>query len=109
MPRNIVPAMFGGDSSEMQWCSTCRIEHERWVMKCVVVNGSRPGDPTATSPHDAIEIDVADLDPHGWALLDMLLDGSGIRYVLDGPVLAVPSRRVADVASIVDAVRAEAA
>ena len=39
----------------------------------------------------------------------MLLEGSGIRYVLDGPGLAVPGERVADVASILDAVRAEAA
>ena len=72
--------------------------------------GGRPvGDPTARSPHDAIEIDVSDLDPHGWALLDMLLEGSGIRYVLEGPGLAVPGERVADVASILDAVRTEAA
>jgi len=101
--------MFGGDSSEMQWCSTCRVEHERWVMKCAVVGGRTSVDRTARSPHDAVEIDVSDLDPHGWALLDMLLEGSGIRYVLDGPGLAVAGERAADVASILDAVRAEAA
>ena len=54
-----------------------------------------------------IELSVVDLDLRQWALLDMLIDGAGIRYVLDGPTLWIGADRLDDVLSIIDAVRSD--
>ena len=101
--------MFGGNNDEMRWCSTCRAEHERWVTRCSIVRAV-PDDPgPVPAVGDLTQIDVADLDLHQWALLDMLLEGTGVRYLLDGPALCVPTERVEDVLSVIEAVQLEIA